>query len=57
MNEQMLADIAVFLLVFIINVLMIVFVLDGVSLLWKFIILIPLDLLVWIVADYQGFFD
>ncbi len=57
MNERMLAGIAIFLLTWILNILLLESVLTGVGLGWQILILCIVDSIIWFVADYLEFFE
>ena len=57
MNERMLADIAVFLLTWIVNVILLETVMESLGLGWQILILCIVDSIIWWVADYLEFFE
>ncbi len=57
MNERMLADIAIFLLTWIINVILLETVMESLGLGWQILILCIVDSIIWWTADYLEFFE
>jgi len=57
MNERMLVDIAVFLLTWIINVILLETVMESLGLGWQILILCIVDSIIWWTADYLEFFE
>jgi len=57
MNERMLADIAIFLLTWIINVILLETVMESLGLGWQILILCIVDSIIWWTVDYLEFFE
>lgn len=50
-NDHLLTTILIFILTFLLNIFLIETILIGLGLIWKIIILVILDTLIWILAD------
>lgn len=50
-NDHLLTTILIFILTFLLNLFLIETILIGLGLIWKIIILVILDTLIWILAD------
>lgn len=57
MNERLLADIVVFLLTWIVNVILLETVMESLGLGWQILFLCIVDSIIWWVADYLEFFE
>lgn len=57
MNERLLADIVVFLLTWIVNMILLETVMESLGLGWQILFLCIVDSIIWWVADYLEFFE
>ena len=57
MNERMLADIVIFLLTWIVNMILLETVIASLGLGWQILILCIVDSIIWWTADYLEFFE